>query len=195
MAHFLLDTGREGGAMKRWSGLSAAVACLAFAVACGGANREENAATEREGTAAENQAITDERTGGTPEAMTVTGCLSSAGGRYVLTELEGTGTSAGSGQATTETYQLTDADEKLRDHVGKQVRVNGHAEPARIAEVRESTPPAPATATGTAGAQSGNQPTVSSETQTRLELRRMEVLSVQPTGEDCPAGTTTGPAR
>ncbi len=173
--------------MKRWTGVSATVGCLAIAVACGGGNREENVSTEGAGTAADTEAITDERTGGRPEVMTVTGCLSSAEGRYVLTALEGA-TGPGSGQAATETYQLTDADERLRDHVGKQVRVNGEAEPARIAEVRESTPPA-ATATGTAGNQSGNQPSVSSETQTRLELRRMSVMSVMPTGEDCPAGT------
>jgi hypothetical protein len=181
--------------MKRWNGVSAAVACLALTVACGGGNREENVSTEREGAAADNQAVTDERTGGPPEVMTVTGCLSSAEGRYVLTQLESGGTAAAPGEATTETYQLTNADEKLREHVGKQVRVNGEAEAARIAEVRETTPPAPATATGTAGNQSGNEPTVSSETQTRLELRRMSVMSVMPTGEDCPAGTTTGSAR
>ncbi len=172
--------------MKRSGRLSAAVACLAVVVACGGGNREENAGLEREDTAADVRANNDEQTG-RPEAVTVTGCLSSAEGRYVLTELEGGGSATGA--ATTETYQLTDADGKLRELVGKLVRVNGEAEPARIAEVRESTPPAPATATGTAGEQSGSRPTVSSDTQTRLELRRMSVMSVMPTGEDCPAGT------
>jgi hypothetical protein len=150
---------------------------------------------EREETTAAAQADTDEPTGKS-EVMTVTGCLSSADGRYVLTELEGNnGTRGGTVQPTTETYQLTNADEKLRDHVGKQVRINGEAEPARIAELRETTPGTASVATGTAGQQSGNQPEVSTETRTRLEMRRMSVMYVMPTGADCPAGTASGSGR
>lgn len=173
--------------MKRLHRLSAAVVCVGFAAACGGGNRDATA--ERENTTAANaQAETDEPTG-RPAPMSVTGCLTSAEGRYVLTELTGDiKAPGGPAQPTTETYQLTNADEKLQPHVGKQVRVTGEAEPARVAEVRESTPAAPA---GTAGQQSPNQAAVSSETRTRLEMRTMSVTSVTPTGEDCPAGVAT----
>lgn len=167
--------------MNRLHRLSAAVVCVGLAAACGGGNRDATA--ERENTAATNTARveTDEPTG-RPAPIMVTGCLTAADGRFVLTEL------SGDRQPTTEAYQLTNADEQLRPHVGKQVRVNGEAEPARVAEVRESTPTAPA---GTAGQQTTtNQPAVSTETRTRLETRTMSVTSVTPTGQDCPTGTT-----
>jgi hypothetical protein len=80
--------------------------------------------------------------------------------------------------------------------VGKQVRVNGEAEPARVAEVRESTPATPAAPAGTAGQQSTtNQPVVSTETKTRLETRRMSVTSVTATGDECPAALNSGSSR
>jgi hypothetical protein len=175
--------------MNRFHTFSAAIVCVAVAAGCGGGNRETT--DERERTPATNNAAveTDEPTG-RPAPISVTGCLTAAEGRFVLTELSGdTKTPGGGGQPTTETYQLTNADEQLRPHVGKQVRVNGEAEPARVAEVRESSPAAPATPAGTAGQLSAtNQPTVSTETRTRLETRRMSVTSVTPTGQDCPTG-------
>ena len=159
--------------------LSAAVVCLGLAAACGGGDRA--AMTERENTPATNAAVETDEPTGRPVALSVTGCLTAADGRYVLTEL------SGDRQPTTEAYQLTNADEQLRPHVGKQVRVNGEAEPARVAEVRESTPTTPATPAGTAGQQTTtNQPAVSTETRTRLETRTMSVTSVTPTGQDCP---------
>jgi hypothetical protein len=172
--------------MNRLHRLSAAVVCLGLAAACGGNNRETTAEHETTTAAATAQAERDEPTG-RPAALSVTGCLTSADGRYVLTEL------SGDRQPTTESYQLTNADEQLRPHVGKQVRVNGEAEPARVAEVRESTPATPA---GTAGQQTAtNQPAVSTETRTRLETRTVSVTSVTPTGQDCPVETTHSPAR
>jgi len=180
--------------MKRLWNSSAAVVCLSLAVGCGGGTREADA--ERDDIAGTNaQAETDEPTG-TPAPASVMGCLSAAEGRYVLTELKGDiKAPGGPAQPTTETYQLTGADEKLREHVGKQVRVTGEAEPARIAEVRESTPSTPAAPAGTAGRQGTNQAEVSTETRTRLETRRMTVMSVTPTGDDCPAGTATNTQR
>lgn len=166
--------------MHRLHSLSAAVVSVGLAVACGGGDR--SVVTDRENTTATNAAVETEEPTGRPAALMVTGCLTAADGRYVLTEL------SGDRQPTTEAYQLTNADEQLRPHVGKQVRVNGEAEPARVAEVRESTPSAPA---GTAGQQTtANQPAVSTETRTRLETRTMSVTSVTPTGQDCPTGTT-----
>jgi hypothetical protein len=173
--------------MKRLHGLSAAVVCVGLAAACGGGNRDATA--ERENTAATNTTTETAEPNGRPAPMAVSGCLTAADGRYVLTELVGDiKTPGGPAQPTTETYQLTNADEKLQPHVGKQVRVTGEAEPARVADVRESTPATPA---GTAGQQSPNQAAVSTETRTRLETRRMSVMSVTPTGEDCPTGVAS----
>jgi hypothetical protein len=168
--------------MNLFHRLSAAVVCVGLAVACGGNNRETTAEQEST-TATTNRSLESDEPTGRPVALSVTGCLTAADGRFALTEL------SGDRQPTTETYQLTNADEQLRPHVGKQVRVNGEAEPARVAEVRESTPTTPA---GTAGQQTAtNQPAVSTETRTRLETRTVSVTSVTPTGQDCPAGTTT----
>ena len=179
--------------MKRLNGLSAAVACLGLVAACGGGDREVD--LERDTTTGANAQVETEESTGRPVPITVTGCLSSAEGRYVLTELEPLNEAPGGApRATTETYQLTNADEQLSQHVGKRVRINGEAEPARIAEVRESTPSTPAAA-GTSGQQTPNQPAFSTETHTRLEMRRMSVMSVMPTGEDCPTGRATATPR
>ena len=180
--------------MKRLQRLSAAVVGLGLIAACGGGNRE---ATDRENTTVANAPVETDEPTGRPAPMSVMGCLTAAEGRYVLTELTGdTKAPGGPAQPTTETYQLTNADEMLQPHVGKQVRVTGEAEPARVAEVRETTPSAPAAPAGTAGQQgTANQPAVSTETRTRLETRRMSVTSVTPTGDNCPTGATTAPAR
>jgi hypothetical protein len=179
--------------MNRLHRLSAVVVCVGLAAACGGNNRE-TAAEHENTTATANAPAGSEEPTGRPAALSVTGCLTSADGRYVLTQLAGDVQSPG-GPAT-ETYQLTNADEKLRPHVGKQVRVTGEAEPARVAEVRESTPATPATPAGTAGQQTtANQPAVSTETRTRLETREMSVMSVTPTGQDCPAGSAPNPTQ
>jgi hypothetical protein len=174
--------------MKALNYLSTTVVCLIVS-ACGGPDRDRSL-TERSSSASATAQVESEKPSGRPEPITVTGCLSSADGRYVLTELAPNQGAGGPAQATTETYQLTDADEQLRQHVGKQVRISGEAEPARIADVRESTPATPPTA-GTAGQQTENRAAVSTETLTRLEMRHMSVKSVMPTGEDCPAGTAS----
>lgn len=147
--------------MKNRFLLGAGVACLGLSLACGGSDREVATADPEDA----------------PEiGMIVTGCLTSADGRYVLTSLEGT-------NASTESYQLTNAAEQLRQHVGKQVRIDGRVEGAQVAEVRESTPPAERPA-GTSGQQGGGAQ-VSTESRTRLEMREIEVLSVEPTGQPC----------
>jgi hypothetical protein len=108
-----------------------------------------------------------------------TGCLTASGNRYALTALE-TG-----GIAETELYQLIGQEDELRQHVGREVRVVGDAEPPQIADVREISPATPA---GTSGAE-GDQPQVQTQTQTRLETRRLRVTSVTPTGDECESAT------
>ena len=114
-----------------------------------------------------------------PAPITATGCLTARGDQFVLTDLER------EGQPTTETYQLIGNQEQLRPHVGKQVRVNGEAKPAQVATMQESTPaaskPQPQ---GTAG---GADPKVTTQAETRVEVRELTVSSIQPTGEGCAA--------
>jgi hypothetical protein len=116
--------------------------------------------------------------------VTETGCLTSSGDRFVLTALEG------GGAAATEMYQLIGAEDQLRPHIGREVQVNGMAEPAQVATLREAAPASP---TGTAGddrqAGNGTGAQVTTEAMTRLETRRMQVTSVTPTGDECTGAT------
>jgi hypothetical protein len=145
----------------------------------------------------DDRAAEQERTGATPDAnvsrsadvpapIVETGCLTGSEGKYVLTDLEPGG--GGRPRAATETYQLVGNDSELQQHVGKRVRISGEAEPAEVAEAREVTPPAPP-ATGTGGRANppaaAGAPQVSTQSETRLEVSRLRVSAVTPTGEDC----------
>jgi hypothetical protein len=142
---------------------------------CGRADRESANTGEAGDKAAEVR----------PTPVTETGCLTAREGQFVLTDLE-----RGEGEATTETFQLIGNEEELRRHVGRQVRVNGEAEAPKVAVVQESTPPpANPSPQGTTG---GTAPKVSTQAQTRLEVRKLTVSSVQPTGASCAAETTGG---
>ena len=189
--------------MKRASAAGVFALCLGLAAGCGGRDRDQNPAN----TAAGDQQATasdQKQAGARPTPITQTGCLTANGDRFVLTDLERRSESA-TDQPTTQAYQLVGNDEELRQHVGKQVRVTGEAEPTQVSEVRESTPPAPqsgtsgtGTATGTAGQKpesAGAQPQVKSETETRLEVTKLRVQSVTPTGESCAAETRPGARR
>jgi hypothetical protein len=74
------------------------------------------------------------------------------------------------------------ADDQLRNLVGKEVRVTGEAQPTQSAETREVTPPAP---TATAGETA--EPKVSTVEDTKLDVHKMTVASVAPTGDACAA--------
>jgi hypothetical protein len=121
-----------------------------------------------------------------PTAVTEVGCLTARGDQFVLTDLE-----RGEGETTTDTFQLAGNDAELRQHVGKQVRVTGEAEEPRVAVVQESTPAPPETPRGTTGR---GDPKVSTQSETRLETRRLSVSSVEPTGASCAAETSPGAA-
>jgi hypothetical protein len=70
----------------------------------------------------------------------------------------------------------------------------GEADPQQVAEVREATPAAPAGGTtGTAGQAPGGQPKVSTETSTRMEVAKLRVQSVTPSGATCAAEAKDGP--
>jgi hypothetical protein len=156
--------------MRRALVLGISAMCVAL-VGCGGRERGDEKTAEVR-----------------PATVTEMGCLTARGEQFVLTDLE-----HGEGAATTEAYQLVGRDDELKQHVGKQVRITGEAEAPRVAVVQESTPPKPdAKPEGTAGRA---EPKVSTQTETRVEMRKLTVSSVTPTGESCAAETTAEPKR
>jgi hypothetical protein len=155
--------------MKRIGMLGIWGLCLGLTVGCGGAS-DDNAADE----ARDDNDIDISET----STIVETGCLTASGERFVLAALES------GGGTRTELYQLSGSEDELRQHVGREVRVTGMAEPAQVATVRESSGAAP---TGTAGAAQGSQAEVRTEAETRLETRRMRVGTVTPTGDECPS--------
>jgi hypothetical protein len=179
--------------MKRASMAGVFALCLGLTVACGG-GKDETEIAER------NPEVAN-RGDGRPVAITQTGCLTAQGDRFVLTALEsatapgaatpeaGRQSPTASAQPTTESYQLIGNDDELRPLVGKQVRVSGEADPPKVAEVRESTPPTSASgATGTTGQAEPpkpGEPKVATSTETRLEVTQLRVQSIAATGEAC----------
>jgi hypothetical protein len=111
--------------------------------------------------------------------LTEVGCVTSSGNRYVLTSLDS------GDRPATELYELIGVDD-LRRHVGREVLVTGEAEPAGIAEVRETGATTPV---GTTGSDEGSAQ-VRTESQVRLETRRLRVVSMTPTGDECAAGVS-----
>ena len=114
-------------------------------------------------------------------AVTEVGCVTASGNNYVLTSLE-----PGERPAT-ELYQLVGNAAELQEHVGREVLITGEADPARIAEVRETAPAAPV---GTAGSSGNADAQVRTESQVRIEARKLRVLEVTATGDECPAGVS-----
>jgi hypothetical protein len=140
--------------------------CLGLTIGCGRTDDAQRAQTRTD------DDIDIEKT----TTLSETGCLTASADRFVLTALEG------GGPTKTEMYELVGAIDDLRPHIGKEVRVTGVAEPAQVAELRESSPSTP---TGTAGTEE-NQPRVQTQAQTRLETRQLRVDTIASTGNDCP---------
>src|SRR5688572_16919089 len=92
-------------------------------------------------------------------ALTEIGCLTASGNSYVLTSLEP------GDRPATELYQLVGDAAELQEHVGREVLVTGEADPARIAQVRETGPAAPV---GTAGSSGDADAKVRTESQVRI---------------------------
>lgn len=131
----------------------------------------------------------------TRSEIEVTGCLTGADDRFVLTELDRADTATTIASPSTESYRLIGDVSVLRQHVGQEVRVSGMAEAPDVAIVRESSPAAPAVppAVGTGGDQPpsggrpgpGAAPKVSTQQQTRLETSALQVRSIAATGSRC----------
>ena len=161
--------------------MGALAVCIAL-FACGRGDRDSG--NTGDGTAAESAEVR-------PTVVSETGCLTARGDQFVLTDLE-----SAQGEATTETYQLIGSEEQLRPHVGQQVQVTGEAEAPNVAMVQESTPPpADGKPQGTTGSDNRDAaPKVSTQAQTRMEVRKLTVTSVQATGASCAAEAETGGA-
>jgi len=112
---------------------------------------------------------------GAISAVTVEGCLTASGDKFMLASLD-------KESSKTSVYQLMNADDQLRNMVGKEVRVSGQAEATQSAEAREVTPSAPA---ATSGKSTEAEPKVSTVTDTKLDVHRLTVASVTPTGDTC----------
>jgi hypothetical protein len=149
--------------MRRIAALGVCGLCLSLSIAC------DRTAAERD------EARDDKIDMADTTVVTESGCLTASGGRYVLTALE-------TGAGATEMYQLVGNEDELRKHVGREVRVTGDAEPAVVADVRETTAAAPVGTSGNAGSAEAQ---VQTEARTRLETRKMRVGTVAPTGDEC----------
>jgi len=133
----------------------------------------------------------------------VTGCLTSAADRFVLTQLDSSD-NTNTVAPSTETYMLVGDNDEMRRHVGRQVRVAGIADTPDVAIVRESSPAAPNApmapeTAGTAGSETpppaagagpdaGAAPNakVSTATETRVEVSELRVRTIADAGGECP---------
>ena len=155
--------------------LSAVGVCLMVTVGCG--RTEERAALEEPAT------VQDRDSNAPAKTMTVDGCLTAAGDRFVLTQLD---KGVAGGEAETETYRLVGMEEQLRPLVGQHVEVTGTAEAEQVVDIRESSPP-PATAPGgQPRGTSGAEPQVSTVQSTQLAVSDLRVSSVRGRGDQCP---------
>ncbi len=132
------------------------------------------------------------RDGAAGDEMTVTGCLTSAQdrGAYVVTAdrsaLASGALHSRDGETPTFTYELAGNTGELAQHVGRQVQVRGRLDEERDDEVKvdaEEKTQLPET-------QSGNEkvtPAIETETEMRINVRRMNVSAVTSTGAACNA--------
>jgi hypothetical protein len=150
---------------RRSSTAMALCVTISFAVAASACSRKDKTTPVAE------SGVQTSATGGNVPA-TVLGCLRAgeASDTFVLT-------TAGEQPVT---YHLVGGEgETLRDNVGRQLEVSGKiTEEQRTATRSTSTVPADDRPRGTAG-------TPQVQTETQLNVRRLEVTSVKPTGIEC----------
>lgn len=104
----------------------------------------------------------------------VVGCLSASGNRFVLSHID-------QEDSKTVAYQLLNADDQLTSLVGREVRVTGEAQPAQKADARAVTPPQPAATSG----KSETDAKVTTVEETKVDMQKLVVASVAPTGDAC----------
>jgi hypothetical protein len=117
--------------MKRSVLISICLGAIALSGAC---SRRDNAQADRTNTQRIARTLSNwQRIPGAISAVTVDGCLTASGGKFMLASLD-------KDALKTTVYQLMNADDQLRNFVGKEVRVTGQAEATQSAETREVTP-------------------------------------------------------
>jgi len=158
--------------MKRLVLICACIVTLSLISAC---RRTDSTQADRKNIV---DLATQSAPAGTASAVTVTGCLTASGDQFVLTRLDKDSNS-------TEIYQLTNANDQLRNLVGKEVRVTGEAHTPQAAEVREITPPAPAATSG----ESAAHPQVSTVETTKVQTTTLTVATAAPIGDSCASGS------
>jgi len=155
--------------MNRTILMSVCIAGVALSVACG----------RRDTAQADKKNILDLAThpvpAGSVAPVEVIGCLSSSGNRFVLSH-------ADKDNSKTVAYQLVNADEQLTPLVGKEVRVTGETQPIQQADARTVTPPQAAPTSGS----SESNAKVATVEETKLDMQKLTVASVAPTGDSCP---------
>jgi hypothetical protein len=138
------------------------------------------------------QAAIAERGGAAGDQLTVTGCLTSAAdrGAFVVTAdrnaLASGALRSGDGETPTYTYELTGNTGDLASHVGRQVRVVGLLDEDRDDEVKvdaEEKTELPETQSG----KDTVTPAIETDTEMRINVRRLQVSSVTQTGQPCAA--------
>lgn len=167
----------------RRTGLLVGIIC-SVAVGAGACNRADDRAAQQE-------AAIEARDGGASgDEVTVTGCLTAAadGNAYALTAARTALTSgamhSGTGETPTYTYELMGNTGELKEHVGRQVEVTGRVDPDRRdrenVDEKEKTE-LPETPSGDRNV----TPAIETETEMRINVRRLEVRSVTETGRAC----------
>ena len=151
--------------------VSAAGICVLCAAMIGGCDRGRSDDAELDVQGSGQVELDD-------DPISVTGCLTADGDRFMLTRLNEDATPV----ATTEVYQLDGDEDDMRQHVGKMVQVFGDAPPATVAQVDQSAP----SAAGTAGQGDGSAQVAVRET-TRFETRELDVISLTSTDQPCPS--------
>jgi len=174
--------------MFRVSAFLALGLSLALTGAC---NRAERADRDDDSPLEPAPTVLGDRNPVRPSPVTVEGCLTASGDRFVLTQLtHDAAAEPGASQPGTEAYRLVGMEDELRPHVGKRVRITGEAEPEQVVDVRQSSPPADANPAGTAGSpRTPQRPEAEVETTetARIEINDLQVRSVSATSEACVA--------
>lgn len=146
--------------------------CVAAVALTGACSRRDNSQADKKNIV---DLATHPVPAGSVAPVEVIGCLSASGDRFVVSHVD-------KDNSKNVAYQLLNADDQLRNLVGREVRVTGEAQPAQTAETREVTPPQTASTSG----KSGTQAKVSTVEDTKLEMQKLSVASVAPTGDSCP---------
>lgn len=167
--------------MRRTGIIFSLMAALAITAAC------SRSAEQRE---ARQEAALEVGGRSSGDEITVTGCLTAAsdGGAYALTAardaLASSTLQVGSGEVPTYTYELVGHAADLFQHVGQQVEVRGHLDEDRKDKAKvdqeEETKLEPRQS-----AKDVVTPAIETEIEAVINVRRLEVSTVTPTGQAC----------